>query len=165
MDKKRTSFEIEGYGVINSIEEMAKITGKDVKKVVLQVSSGATDEEIFRFKNIKSFEAYGVTYNTLLECLLKHNIDMSIAGVRFKLGRGATLEEIIEEQKYGTKPDYMIADKREKEVEVNGVKYPSLKKAHDELSEQGLVVNKYSSARVYVCKGMSATEALLGKQG
>lgn len=162
MDKKRTSFYVEKHGDINSIEEMANLTGKTVNKVLTQLGKGASDEELFHYNNISFIEVNGVVYDTLFDCLLNEGVNASEYSVLYKFSRGASIDEIIEEYHTGKKPEYIIKNKRKKIVVIEGVKYPSIEEAHNALKDDPRVKWSYNTVRQRIYKGMSVQEAFLG---
>ena len=126
MDKKRRGFFVKGIGHIGSVEEMAEKAGVTVSLVLTKLGKGATDEEIYYNKKI-NFKVFSKEYQSIFDFKKQYWLKSSRNSINYRLSKGATLEEIIIEEKKGEMPEYYIEKGRP--IVVKGKKYPNLMKA------------------------------------
>lgn len=126
MDKKRREFYVEGVGHIGSVEEMAEKACVTVSLVLTKLGKGATDEEIYYNKKV-NFKVFSKEYHSIFDFKKQYWLKSSRNAINYKLSKGATLEEIIIEEKRGEMPEYYIEKGRP--IVVKGKKYPNLTKA------------------------------------
>jgi hypothetical protein len=126
MDKKRREFYVEGVGHIGSVEEMAEKSGVTVSLVLAKLGKGATDEEIYYNKKV-NFKVFSKEYQSIFDLKKDYWLKASKSSINYRLSKGATLEEIIIEEKKGELPEYYIEKGRP--IVVKGKKYPDLMKA------------------------------------
>lgn len=131
MDKKRTKFNITGVGQINSIEEMAEKAGVSVNTILKRRGVGANDDEIFN--GITPFiRVFNEKFYNLLDVKRHYRLKMKLSTISWKLKKGASIEEIIQEPLIGREPDYYIKRKdtvRARQVTLEGITYSSITKA------------------------------------
>lgn len=156
MDKKRTQFYVEGVGSIPSVEEMAQKSGKTIKKLLELRGKGADDECIFHNKRFPKYVVNGVSYYTFLDLCYDFGITLSLTNLTYKLSKGASIEEVIEEQKTGKKPDYYIKNKTGIKFTLEGVEYNSVQEAYDYYKKKGdeRLTESYSAVRKRFDYGM-----------
>lgn len=163
-DKKRTKFYVKGVGHINSIEEMSKKSGLPIQTILLKRGKGATDSQIFNNKRIVFFEVYGKDFLSMKEFIDHFDLKIKSATIENKLKKGATLEEVIEEERNGIKPDYYIKDLRCKKIILEDKEYDSFTEAYEAYKDDDRVTLEKGTIRQrYFTYGFTAEEAFFSE--
>lgn len=125
VDINRKSFNISGVGYIKSIKDMARLVNRSEGVIRYKLALGASDNQIYSNKDIRKclFEGKYVAIKDLIE---KYGIPYQ--RFRYLLSKGATVRQAlnIDELGKGFKKNNFGTP-----IEVNGVKYKSIKKAYD----------------------------------
>lgn len=146
VDTKRTKFEVEGVGVFDSIEEIAEATGTTVEKILSRRGKGATDKEIY-YNIPMGYRVFNKEFTNLYDVKREYSLKSKISTIPKKLSRGASLEEVIVEDIKGVKPEYYIIKDKGVKVVIEGIEYPSIKRAFDALKDDERVTEKYHTIR------------------
>ncbi|MCH4812842.1 hypothetical protein [Vreelandella neptunia] len=146
LNKKREKFTVDGVGEINSIEEMSKKSGYSIKYVLLQRGKGATDEEIYH--GIKSdFICDDVVYKNPAEFKRAYGITIGNHAVVYRLQKGASLEELVDQARGIAEPSYYILTNNGRKVVLDGVEYDNTTKAYEAKKDDPRVTDSFGTIK------------------
>lgn len=161
MDKKRTKFNIDGVGKINSIEEMAEVTGVTIQTILKRRGMGGTDNEIFN-NNVYSIRVFDEVFFSLLDVKRHYKLKSKLNKINRQLKLGASIEEIVTENLYGDEPDYYIQWKttaKARPVVLEGKKYRTMQKGLEAYENDKRVTVGYETIKKRLDYGWSDEEA------
>lgn len=152
MDNKRRKIYIPETNEDKSIEEVSEIINKSIKSILSRVGRGFSDSDILYNKKAGKMLVNGVDYKNIDEINKNFRVDLIQAHVNYKLSKGASLDEIVEEATTGKKPKYDNKPKSRCGVEINleGVKYNSIMEAYNhyvELEDERVIDKTYNTIK------------------
>ena len=165
LNKKRENFYIDGVGEINSIEEMAEKSGQSLEFILFQRGKGATDEDIYNGTTI-NFNCYDKKYYSVKEFKKAFGLKIGSSAIIYRLKRGASLEELVEQSKGNGDPKYHLKLKKGHSIILEEVEYESLTKAFDAYKDDPRVEAPFGTIKQRVCEyGWTPEQAFLTERG
>jgi hypothetical protein len=152
INKKRTTFYVKEHGKINSIEEMAELSGQSIKTVLIKRAIGASDDQIFNKKRSNVCVVYDKRFSSLTKCCQVYNANIN--NVRNKISQGATLESALNLEM----PEYYT---RKQAVVVRDKIFDDLAKAYNYYKNETEVA--YETVKDRRNKGMTIERAIFTK--
>ena len=109
-------------GEIQSIEEMARFSGRSVVSICYRRGLGASDDDIFYNRSINYCYIKGIRYQIPKRVIESNGISYNL--VRYHLGRGATIDDF-----FGDKP--FPKKRKGTPVVVRGIPFDNIHQAYN----------------------------------